>query len=191
MSGLVAQVRRTVEAVALACDVAPAAIRSPASRRERQARNRAAYALVRAGAGSASDIARALGFADRSGLRHAVLTHAREIGQPVARLEDLMGKRRPRRIDRAKLAFLFAAWVEREGLNQVQAADRLRVSRTVVRKVANAQALDDESLVAVMSAAGLELGDILARQEGGRTAPTASREFYGEHALAGRAVAHG
>ncbi|MEI2386058.1 hypothetical protein [Breoghania sp. JC706] len=191
MTSLVTIVRRTIEDVARVCDVSPAAIRSPASRRERRARNRAAYALVKAGAGSVSDLATALGFADRSGLRHAVLTHAREIGQPVARLEDLMGKGRPRRIDRAKLAFLFAAWAEREGLNQVQAAGRIKVSRTVVRKVANAQALDDESLVAVMSGAGLELSDILVGPETPAKARCASREFYGKHAQAGRVVAHG
>ncbi len=180
MNALSMTARQTIAHIAEVCDVPAACIKSPSNRRERMARNRAAYALIMTGAGNASDIARELGFADRSGLRHAVLKHSRDIGQPVARMEDLMGRARPRRIDRAKLAFLFAAWCEREGLTQVQAAARIGVSRTVISKVSTAQALDDESLVAVMTAAGLELSDI--RVSGDPAQAGVSCEFYGKHA---------
>lgn len=140
------------------------------------ARHAAAFRLWLETAYSTAEIARQLGFSDASSVSHAVLAHARRKGRDVARIADLRTPRRKTHIDRTRFAFLFAAWLERQGLSQTRGAEALAISRTVLGKISRGQPIDDDSLVAVLTGTGISLADIALHGKRGRNRHEGQRE---------------
>ncbi len=145
-------------------------------------RNEAAYRFYTETQYSQADIAHFLGMRDHTAVRHMILTHAQSIGRNVSRVSELRDGNRPNAIDWTAFGYAFADWMDGRDLTQHEAAARIGVSRSTVRKARNGERLDADTYVLIRARADLD-ETLFVRL------PAASRETPVKHD-AGRA-AHG